>query len=124
MSYIYKDVSKLEAKPKVGTFQCVALIRRFTNAPPASTWLQGEQVMGNANIQKGTAIATFVDGKYPNLSAGNHAAFFLRFSAGGIWVMDQWKNSRDKPLISSRFIKVKPPGFDASNNASAYSIIE
>lgn len=77
MSYIYSDVSDLENKPKVGTLQCVALIRHYTNAPPSSAWKQGAAVMDNSTIRKGTAIATFIKGRYPNMATGNHAAFFM-----------------------------------------------
>lgn len=124
MSYIYKDVSSLENQPKVGTRQCVALIREFANAPPASTWKQGAQVVGNSTIKKGTAIATFVRGRYHNLSSGNHAAFFLGFAPNGFWVMDQWKNDSDKPLISSRLIRARRVGANPGDNANAYSVIE
>jgi hypothetical protein len=80
-------------------------------------------------LSKGTAIATFVDGKYQSLSHGNHAAFFLRQDAGGIWVMDQWSDDKKKPTISSRYLRRKGKDrngnfVDPSNNADAYSIIK
>jgi hypothetical protein len=50
--------------------------------------------MGDLTIQKGTAIATFVNGKYPNNSHDNHAAFYISQDAGGIWVVDQWKSQK------------------------------
>lgn len=123
MPYIYRKVSGLEQQPKVGTHECVALVREYTNAPPSSTWRQGAAVLDNMNIEKGTAIATFIDGKYPNKKTGNHAALFLRFDPYGFWVMDQWRSDIGKPKISSRLIKVKPRG-KASDNAAAYYIVE
>lgn len=36
----------------------------------------GAAVFGNKNIEVGTVIATFVNGRYPNHNSGNHAAFF------------------------------------------------
>jgi hypothetical protein len=85
-------------------------------------------VLGNGSLAKGTAIATFVDGRYPNNGHGNHAAFFVKAFAKGIWIMDQWKNEK-KTTISLRFVgslgKNKQGQFiRPSDNAEAYSVIE
>jgi hypothetical protein len=48
---------------------------------------------GQPTLAKGTAIATFVDGKYQSHSTGNHAARYLSQDAGGIWVIDQYAGS-------------------------------
>ena len=93
-----------------------------------SSWRQGEPVVGNNSLAKGIAIATFVNGRYPNHSHGNHAALFLKQGTKGIWVMDQWKNPKKK-TISSRFIpcrgKTKSGKFiHASDNADAFFVIE
>jgi hypothetical protein len=45
----------------------VALVQYYTNAGPANGWQQGESVLGNQLIKKGTAIATFKNGRYPNV---------------------------------------------------------
>jgi hypothetical protein len=124
--YIYTDVLSLEGKPKVSTGQCAALIQYYTKAPLVSRWREGAIVRGNKNIKVGTAIATFVNGRYPNLDHGNHAAFYLGQNALWIQVMDQWTN---KKSISSRTLAFKgklPNGkyADVSNNGDAFSIIE
>jgi len=75
MSYVYKDARKLELQDKVGDFECVALIRHFTNAPNTAQWKEGAKVLGNKGLQAGTAIATFVNGKWPGKTHGNHSAF-------------------------------------------------
>lgn len=129
MSYVYVKVDELDETEKVGSHQCVALIQQYAKAPHTSAWKQGKAVKGNMAITKGTAIATFVNGKYPNLGHGNHAAFYLGQDAGGIWVMDQWKDMVKKPKVSKRYLrskgKWKDGSFaDPSNNADAYSIIE
>ncbi|MRX08436.1 BPSL0067 family protein [Pseudoduganella sp. FT25W] len=128
MSYVYSKVDDLEGEKKVGTHQCVALVQHYTNAGPASGWRQGEAVFGNHLIRKGTAIATFNKGRYPNQKHGNHAAFFVRQAVDGIYVMDQWKDGR-KTSISERFLeslgKNKDGSFkDPSNNADAFYVIE
>lgn len=90
MSYTYTNLDALENTDKVGSHQCVALIQTCTNAPPTSAWKEGQRVNEASFIIKGTAIATFVAGRYPNKSGGNHAAFFVAKGAGGIWVLHQW----------------------------------
>ena len=133
MPYIYTEADKLGNSKKVGTGDCVALVPTYANVPSHVEWREGEKVLDNPHIRKGTAIATFVKKRYPNKAHGNHAAFFLRHGpkGNGFWVMDQWKNDKDKPVVQSRYITVKPGprGADgsyyrASDNAEAFSIIE
>lgn len=128
MSYLYDKLDELEKKPVVGTHQCVALVQIFAGAPVTSAWREGDGVVGNPYIRKGTAIATFVKGRYPNRRHGNHAALFIRHGANGIWIMDQWKSEK-KTTISSRFITCKGKNksgafINPSDNADAFSIIE
>ncbi len=89
---------------------------------------RGQVRHGGNNITKGTAIATFVDGKYQSLSTGNHAAFFISKDANGITIMDQWFGSKKKTIFSRhipRKGKLQSGRFaDPSNSADAYSIIE
>jgi len=129
MSYVYANVSDLEGKALVGSHHCVALVQSYANAPQTSLWAKGELVKTAKNIAKGTAIATFVNGAYPNNATGNHAALFLSQDGEGITVMDQWKGDPKKPTISSRKIRfrgikngqlIKP----LSNNGDAYYVIE
>lgn len=128
MPYLYREARKLKGKPKVGDFQCVALVRHFTNAPPALAWREGERVLGNRNIPEGTAIATFVNGRWPGKPHGNHAAFYLGQVSDGIYVIDQWTTS-GSPYIQMRFIRVKKRNADGtyltpSDNAAAFSVIK
>lgn len=129
MPYIYSAIETLDKTDLVGSHQCVALVQHFAHAPAASLWKEGKAVKGNLLIKKGTAIATFVNGKYPNSGHGNHAAFFLSHDAGGIWVIDQWKADPNKLKVSKRYLinkgKRKDGSYnDPSNNADAFSIIE
>jgi len=129
MAYVYAKVDSLQGTAKVGTKQCVALIQAFTTAGPTGGWTAGLAVVGNLSLAKGTAIATFVDGKYESHRTGNHAAFYISQDRGGIWVMDQWASDVTKPKVAKRYIR--PKGqladgkyLDPSNNANAYSVIE
>lgn len=132
MPAIYSQVLSLENTKKVGTKECVALVQQFApEAGPTIAWKEGEPVFGNKDIAPGTAIATFVKGRYPNRHHGNHAAFFLARAVNGFWVMDQWRDDDEKPVVSKRLIRTKGKKQlangtwpDGGNNAYAYSIIE
>ncbi len=126
MSYVYADAESLASLPTVGTKQCVALIKKYADAPATSLWKEGAAVKGNLQLKKGTAIATFVGGKYPNQSSGNHAAFYLSQDVAGLWVIDQWSTSR---TIQKRRLAFKGKNKDGtfitpSNNGDAFSVIE
>ncbi|NYE62548.1 hypothetical protein FHW58_003767 [Duganella sp. 1224] len=136
MPYIYPQAATLERQPKVGTGDCVELVRYYADVPDHRIWTAGARVLDNKNVAPGTAIATFVHGRYPNNDKGNHAAFFLRHGApgDGFWVIDQWKDGNGrgkKPRISARYIKslhmkLRPDGSfpRASDNADAFYVIE
>ena len=130
MPYICPKVEQLHNTPLVGTHQCVALLQHYADLPNTACWRAGEPVRGNAALQSGIAIATFVEGRYPNRAHGNHAAFYLGQDADGIWVMDQWANDPiGKPHVSRRHVRWKgrdPSGQirDPSNNGDAYAVIE
>src|SRR4051794_16300441 len=122
MAYIYKDVDNLEGKTLAGSGQCVALVQVYTKAPLTSSWKEGVTVKGDTSIARGTAIATFVGGKYPNQAHGNHAALYLSQDAAGIQVMDQWKS---KSTIASRTLRFQGKNkdgtfVDPSNNGDAF----
>ncbi|UGQ46657.1 BPSL0067 family protein [Massilia endophytica] len=129
MAFIYKEASRLDKQEKIGDGECVTLIKHFTGAGMTRTWKQGAAVAGNRALREGTAIATFVNGRWRGLAHGNHAAFYLSQVADGVYIVDQWKNNATKPLISRRFIRrlgkdsrgnyIRP-----TENADAYSVIE
>lgn len=129
MPYLYQGARKLEGEKKIGDFECVTLIRHFTKAPWTGSWRQGASVIGNRHLQEGTAIANFVDGKWPRRSHGNHSAFYLGQMSNGIYMIDQWPNMMTKPLIKKRFIyrlgkDVKGNFITPTENADAYFVIE
>ncbi|MBU6257761.1 MAG: BPSL0067 family protein [Burkholderiales bacterium] len=110
-----------------GNTECVEFIKQTLGAPVTSAWRQGVQVQKLAArerdpIAKGTAIATFVSGVYPQHgSTGKHAAIYLGQNADGIQVMDQWRSQgqvlpRTIPWVARR------PGL--SNDGTAFSVIE
>ncbi|WP_296000154.1 BPSL0067 family protein [Rugamonas sp.] len=95
----------------------------YASAPVTSRWTQGSAVRGSTDIQAGTAIATFIKGKYLSRSSGNHAAFYLSQNLIGIWVVEQYRNIKSG-LIRKRFIPFRKGKFSPSNDGDAYSVIE
>jgi len=105
---------------KVGTGQCVEFVKECAKAPQTSQWKEGVKVKGDLTIQKGAAIATFIDGKYQNKPTGNHAAVYVSQDAGGIWVYDQWVG---QGMVKKRYIRFKGGVGSASNDGDAFSVI-
>ncbi|MDB5933791.1 MAG: hypothetical protein JWQ01_1135 [Massilia sp.] len=130
MPHVYSAVDSLGGHQLVGKGDCVDLVKEY--APglkgwKASQWRQGAKVLETRGLKRGTAIATFVDGRYPDNKTGQHAAFFLKHAGAAIWVMDQWKNDENKPRVSKRLIYPGGPvsaNTRLSNNAAAFYVIE
>ena len=97
MPYVLLDLTTLEDKPVLGDGNCVMIVKMAVPGlidRPTSQWREGRKVVGSTGIARGTAIATFENGRYPNRSSGNHAAIFLSYAGASIWVLDQWKTKR------------------------------
>ena len=90
---------------------------------------RGHQSQGQGDkIKTGTAVATFVDGRYPRTKHNKHAALYIYQDSAGVWVMDQWEDDISKPTISKRHMRFKGTGddgkyLDPSNNGDALSVI-
>jgi hypothetical protein len=127
MSYICRDPERWEkeyANKLVGNGQCVAFVRAACHAPPSSLWKEGEKVKadGSQKIAKGTAIATFFGGKYPNYSSGNHTAVYLTQNKVGIVVLDQWVA---QGAVKKRTIRFTHKGsVSPVDDGTAYSIVK
>jgi hypothetical protein len=133
MPFVHKSVDTLQDAEQVDGGDCVALVK--ANTPglmgvPTSAWREGAKVIDSPGLVRGTAIATFVEGRYPQAGkTGKHAAYFLKHAGAGIWVMDQWKNDSTKPRVSKRHVPRLGKNKDGtyknpSNNAEAFSVIE
>jgi hypothetical protein len=120
MAYIAKDLDIRDKSKSVGSGQCVALVQAWTGAPSTGVWTEGVKVKGNHTLDKGTAIATFVNGHYPNHSTGNHAAIYISQDEQGIRVVDQWSGHTP----SERILHFRGGSGSASNDGDAFSVIE
>ncbi len=103
--------------------ECVEFIRQTLGGPSTHGWLEGPKIVkGDLTILRGTAIATFVDGKYSHLGRGNqHAAIYLRQDAVGIIVLDQFATQGS---VKERTIKWVPTKAGKSNDGNAFSVID
>lgn len=84
------------------------------------------EVKGTLPLREGTAIATFVDGRYPNRASGNHAALYVGQDAGGIYVIDQWSKVNKIQARKLPFLGKDKQGnwANPSNNGDAFSVVE
>jgi hypothetical protein len=106
----------------VGNGQCVAFVQQAAGVPNTSQWKEGQKVRGST-IAKGTAIATFQGGVYPNKKTGNHAAIYDGQDKNGIWVWDQWKSKTATHLVQRRYIPFRGGKGSPSNDGDAFSVI-
>lgn len=106
----------------VGNGHCVALVQQGAQVPHTSRWRRGDAVVGKADLQPGTAIATFNDqGRYANaLDGSSHAAIFMGHEDHGIRVVDQWKGHPTSPRIIGNRKGTGP----AVDDASRFHVIE
>jgi hypothetical protein len=104
--------------------ECVELVRQTSGAPPTPQWRPGLHVASAkpGEIPPYTAIATFVDGRYPTDDKGRHAALYLGHDAHGIRVVDQWKAQGHAKERVIRFNN--PTAKSRSNEGNWYHVIE
>lgn len=115
---------KAYISPVTNETECVAFIQAaIVGVPATSAWKPGKKVsQTELGILPGTAIATFVDGKYPGKGQPKHAAIYLGQDGEGIQVLDQWK-AQGKVL--KRTIRwIVDVGTRISNDGTKFSVIE
>lgn len=147
MPFRYWGWFTLNEMLKVDTGECARLIQMYIpQLGHTSTWKPGARVVDilerGGKIESGTAIATFVKGRYP-IAGHRHAAFYespVRSVTGsimGIVVLDQWNPTPNpqrpgdsRPTIKRRSIyrlgKMLSDGNfpRISDNAEAFYLIE
>lgn len=119
--WVIKDFDKLKDKP-CGSGKCPGIVQTHGGLPLVKFWFEGPKVRGLSVIPYGTAVATFVDGTYPNWETGNHVAIYIdQHPAKGVLVFDQWTGEP----AGYRWMKFKDEAgiVDRSDNGTALSII-
>ena len=107
-----------------GNTECVEFIRQTLGAPQTALWREGVKVKKGSVIDAGTAIATFVNKKYPQTgSTGKHAAIYVGQNGNGIQVLDQWASQGMVKPRTIRWVPVSPHP-SPSNDGNAFSVIE
>jgi hypothetical protein len=126
--WVLKGFEKLKGGPVLGNGSCAQLPQIHGSVPLTKFWKPGPKIHGNeVIIPYGTAIATFVNGVYPNWEHGNHAAIFGRGWSGHldgkltseIVIFDQWKGKSP----DWRFVAYGDGVSDRSNDGAAFSVI-
>lgn len=97
--------------------ECVSFTKAVSGTPCTACWREGLPVVGNS-IPPGTAIATFVNGRYPQANVAENSGIYLYPGPNGIIMIDQWPDN----LARAREVRTGG-GPGRSNDANAYSII-
>ncbi len=124
--YIAKAADLVARSAPFGTGQCVELVRDLTGAPNHQLWCEGaklaDAIRAMNGIAKGTAIATFINGIYPSLQTGNHAAIYVSAAAdfSSVVVLDQWLG---RPPDFRTLYFNRPGEHPIVDRAEAFSII-
>ena len=110
--------------PGANGTQCVSFLKATIPALAGKTtrmWVKGDDVKQGTALDAGTAIATFVNGAYPQNATG-HAAVYLGQNNAGIQVLDQWASQGKVLQRTIRWTPLRPG--DIVNDANAFSVIE
>jgi hypothetical protein len=117
--WVLSGFEKLKGKV-IGSGQCPGIVQTFGHLPLTKYWFEGPKVKGVDVIPYGTAIATFIDGKYKSLQHGNHVAIYIdQDPVKGVLVFDQWTGQP----AHYRYLKWGDGFTDRSNDGAAMSII-
>ena len=103
-----------------GNYECAAFPQNklVAAAPQTKTWKPGAHVEIGAAPEKGTWVATFVDGKYE----GHVGAFDSIDNDGNLTLIDQFK-SRHHVDRTTYHVKKQPFSGKISNDPSKYYVV-
>jgi hypothetical protein len=92
------DLRALKDHALFGTGECVDIIKALVPGligVSTQSWKRGASVKDSPSLLRGTAIATFgPDGRFPSANTGQHAALFVAHAGAGIYLVEQYRNSR------------------------------
>lgn len=92
--YVNAKVDELRGQPLLGDGECIQIVKMTVPGlvdVGTMNWKEGERVLGSKNLQRGTAIATFTNGRFPRQNTGQHAALFLAYAGEtSFYIMEQF----------------------------------
>lgn len=92
------DLRALKDHAHFGNGECVDIIKALVPGligVSTQNWKRGASVKDSPSLLRGTAIATFgPDGRFPLANTGQHAAIFVAHAGAGIYLVEQYRNSR------------------------------
>jgi hypothetical protein len=134
MPYRYLgNLHDLDKHELFGTGECVDLLNALVPGligVSTQQWVKGASVKDSPGLARGTAIATFgPDGKFPQKNTGQHACLFVAHAGAGIYVVEQYHQSRRvvfRHMGIPRESAQNPDGSwqSRSRNPLAFSVIE
>jgi hypothetical protein len=101
-----------------GKYECAAFTQMVAQAPHTSNWKAGAHVEPGTPIERGTWVATFVDGEYQ----GHVGAFDSMDKDGNLTLIDQWKG-RDRVDRTTYHVNKQPYTGLISNDPSKYYVV-
>lgn len=132
---VFKEAKKsggwLAGSADRGSKECVAFVKYAVPELGKATtadWKEDHKITGYRDplLEPGTAIATFVNGKYPSSHGKSHAAIFLNYGIHpetgerGMFVLDQ----HNKKVLSVNFISFDTHSQKFTSQARNYSVIK
>jgi len=113
-----------------GNRQCVAAVRRLSNAKITSKWRakEGDRLSPYMNRQTPFAVATFYGGedndgkKYGG--SWRHTGIVFDYDSGGVWILDQnWGQKNNGPEVGRLTMRYMTYSGSYQNNAGNYYVI-
>lgn len=107
--------------------QCVSFVKALSHSTKSAggDWIRGRNVVSSGNVEPGTVIATFSDGKYINTPGKSHAAIFREYihdSNGNIIGFRVWDQNYVKERIVGRHDIKSGTGY--TGNAANYYVVQ
>lgn len=84
MPYRYPQAAELNRQPLAGTGECVDLVKQFVlglKGMSTQSWRPGVDVLASGAVARGTATATFFNGKFPHKTLVSTPRYFFPIRA-------------------------------------------
>jgi len=113
-----------------GNRQCVAAVRRLSNAKHTSMWRakEGDRLTPYMNRQPPFVVATFYGGQDSDGKkyGGNwrHTGIVFNYDTNGVWILDQnWGQTQNGPEVGRFTMRYMTYSGSYQNNAGHYYVV-